>query len=560
MFRFKLNINLDLQRLSLIFVCVLAFNIIRAQTQPTDYTTLEITAIQSALNAAEGDLYYDFELDVYYIGLTSGRLKPIGNISGKGTSVTDALRWDDIANQWTASGTDTYKINLEKEIVKTSKQTLIRVDEGLVSELPNMRIVNGEVLKNQINATIGTNQISGLEGAVKIEVQLNFLSSATNANINCILYINNVAEQRVFGSNFIKNLDDNSAASTRWIFEKEDVELTDVFEIVLENETTTNLPVLMSQDDYPSQIIIEQFDDVEVITDIGVPVNLELQQGLAGVQGPQGPQGEQGLPGEDVSFKPVLISVFPQSVPRNATATEIRVTGFNFDQNTVFEILGGSSNITIVNTEIVSGIEAVLTLATGNDIGIYPLYIQESNPNEILPVNVKDVITLIPGSAAVPWENVSANVATGLGTMESSSNALGWDKQATFGSVPANTNCSLSFTYAGITAMGIRFSFAMAGFGIDPAANASFNRIDHAFYIVNSSRLLIYENGGRIVEIQGVNLSVNDTFEIRRINTIVTYYYNGSLVYTSYTPSTGVLHFDSSINRDTALKDIKMVY
>ncbi len=60
--------------LKLIFLFIVS-NQINAQSNT--YTSIEIIAINTSSQAGEGDLYFDVNLSLWYIGLTNGKLKEI---------------------------------------------------------------------------------------------------------------------------------------------------------------------------------------------------------------------------------------------------------------------------------------------------------------------------------------------------------------------------------------------------------------------------------------------------------------------------------------------------
>lgn len=251
-------------------------------------------------------------------------------------------------------------------------------------------------------------------------------------------------------------------------------------------------------------------------------------------------------------MQPYLIDLSNSIVDLNSTV-DLHIIGDNFNEQTVFSF--DDSTITLNSTNIVSTTEAFLNVTIGNTEVITRITASNGSYNNFGDVflEVKDLTILIPGSTATPWTNVTGNTTTGLGTISGSSNN-GWNKQGVFGSIPLDTDGSLFFDFTGTSTN----SYGMFGLSSDPTVNSNYNTIDYAIYISNGSSVNIYENGSSRGNYG--SCSVGDSFEIKRIGNVITYYRNNNLFYTSNVNSSSELFFDCSIYRNASLSSIKIIY
>lgn len=251
-------------------------------------------------------------------------------------------------------------------------------------------------------------------------------------------------------------------------------------------------------------------------------------------------------------MQPYLIDLFNSIVDINSTV-DLHIIGDNFNEQTIFSF--DNPTVTLNSTNIVSTTEAFLNVTIGNTEVITRITASNGSSNSFGDVflEIKDLTILIPGSVETPWTNVTNNTTVGLGTISGSSNN-GWNKQGVFGSIPSNTDGALFFDFAGTSTN----SYGMFGLTSDPTANSNYNTIDYAIYISNGSSVNIYENGSSRGNYG--SCSVGDTFEIKRMGNIITYYRNNNLFYTSTINSSSELFFDCSIYRNSSLSSIKIIY
>ena len=85
---------------------------------------------------------------------------------------------------------------------------------------------------------------------------------------------------------------------------------------------------------------------------------------------------------------------------------------------------------------------------------------------------------------------------------------------------------------------------AMGGFSVNPTfSESTYENATFGLYGENGVNLKIYENGNNVYTVfEGGNITPSDLFKVEYDGTVVNYYYNGSLVYTSLQTITQPLH------------------
>jgi hypothetical protein len=270
----------------------IAFLLLIAQSH--GQISISSSAVSGFSSASQGDLYLD-DNGVYYIGLETGALKEIGIVTKQGTQDGQILKWDTSNLIWQAQSPSNGDLVLERDTFyykRTARLKFLNLNglPGTANTLePDL------FLFNEISASLSSNAITGLEGELRFEVQVNFGSVTDRTNFNLRLDVNGSVFKRVYGAAYARNLDGHNNTSSRYFFEVENVNTADEFEFVLEQEanTGTNTDV---QSDYfiNSEVQIYAYDNTPVLTSIAASPELTLVQGPtgpAGIQGLQGPQG-----------------------------------------------------------------------------------------------------------------------------------------------------------------------------------------------------------------------------------------------------------------------------
>lgn len=259
----------------------------------------------------------------------------------------------------------------------------------------------------------------------------------------------------------------------------------------------------------------------------------------------------------DNVLAPFFISVDPNFSLKERTI-DITVLGEHFDYDTRFVF--DTPLITINNINIIDPGRVVLTITigdTGPNEVIY--YLTAYNGNKIsfptpLAFTVTSATVLIPGTPETAWINLTGNVITGVGSI-AAINPPGWNKEANFGIVPANSDFELEFFANVIYPNGL----GVIGVSEFPLVSSDYNQIEYGLYIPAVGTVQIVESGVFYYGM-GIIPSGSDNYKIKRENGVVTYYKGNTLIYTSSTVSNSEIYFDVSLYRNINLSDIKITY
>lgn len=178
--------------------------------------------------------------------------------------------------------------------------------------------------------------------------------------------------------------------------------------------------------------------------------------------------------------------------------------------------------------------------------------------------NLSPLTVLTPGDGTTNW-SVTGSVTVGLGFLEPTNSSVGWNKGASFGTVPSNTDFSLSME---VTVKTVGYAtgnkIIIAGMGeTDP--DGGFGSILFAWQVFASSdtdrRTFIRVNGVSTQYGSGATgWMEGDTFEIKRVSGSFEFYQNGNLIASPTAVNNNALIFDSSINNDLGMENITITY
>ncbi|HID92296.1 TPA: hypothetical protein EYG96_02805 [Candidatus Gracilibacteria bacterium] len=258
---------------------------------------------------------------------------------------------------------------------------------------------------------------------------------------------------------------------------------------------------------------------------------------------------------------PFIESVFPTKLEVTVT-TQINIKGKGFMPNSQLIIPGFSGiieNFTLVSP---SEITVDITPDTNTLDGAYDFIIDNSGKkntewtgNGVQIINIFSTVDVIPGTVLTLWER-TANVDVSEGSIFPQDNGVvDFDKGGSFGTVPENSDFSLTFTpkyIAGKSSDGYGF------IGIDnedPSLDPSFT--DYAFYF-NNNTLELYENNVKVLSYGAYNIT--DLYKIIRSNNIVYYVINNTIIYTSTIPSNSSMVFDAVFIQYIGAENIKLTY
>jgi len=167
---------------------------------------------------------------------------------------------------------------------------------------------------------------------------------------------------------------------------------------------------------------------------------------------------------------------------------------------------------------------------------------------------------LVPGDGTTAWVDI-VNMTTSLGKIVPPSSVTGWNKGASFGTVPANTDFTLSFNFV-LRAGGTSPSYFLSGVSATnpDALLPSVGFGWHAFAIGTDNRMQIYESGIRVINLGNGTYTTGDLFEIKRVGTTITYLQNGTVKFTSSQSSTSSIVFDCCSYKDLGAENLKLTY
>ena len=229
----------------------------------------------------------------------------------------------------------------------------------------------------------------------------------------------------------------------------------------------------------------------------------------------------------------------------------------NIDNETEF-YFDEDDPVTVTETNVTSANSVELTVTVGNEVGVFNLHARNGNEDNygVVAVHIALVAMMIPGNAAYPWTDVTSQLAVGEGSIKSTNPTRGgWDQSATVDTLTFSTDGLVKATYMGKAIESGSTPYGMIGLSANPGSGLSYRDIDYALYVRNGTGIFVYEKGRNVFS-RNKTLFPGDKLLVKRIGTIVSYSYNGVVIYTSKTPSVGTIGFDNSIYRNTWFNDI----
>lgn len=140
---------------------------------------------------------------------------------------------------------------------------------------------------------------------------------------------------------------------------------------------------------------------------------------------------------------------------------------------------------------------------------------------------------------AVTWTNITGASVSG-GNLAKTSTTTGW----TAGASSTQTLSEGYFAEYKVTNRTVNFAFGLSK--TDP--NVNYTSIQHALVLNSSGGLSVYESGSNKLTITTNALAVNDVLQVGIENGAITYYRNGTKVYTSLVKYTTPMLIDVSLN------------
>ncbi|MBS1506481.1 MAG: hypothetical protein JSS79_07545 [Bacteroidetes bacterium] len=254
---------------------------------------------------------------------------------------------------------------------------------------------------------------------------------------------------------------------------------------------------------------------------------------------------------------------------------------FTAGETTIYKIMGlsstdGGAGYTTINYGFDAGGDGTLYVfengarATNNALGTYTtsdvLRVERSGTNILYKKNGVVVYTSAVQSSSVlyadcsfyavgatfnnvsmtilqapttQWTNLMGTTAGG-DVITKSGSTTGWDAGAfSVQSIPANMNGYVQFTTGESTKFKI---MGLSSTDID----AGYTTINYALDVGGDGYLYVYEGGVQKAN-KVATYTTSDVFRVERIGTSIVYKKNGVVLYTSTTPSSGVLYADCSL-------------
>ena len=162
----------------------------------------------------------------------------------------------------------------------------------------------------------------------------------------------------------------------------------------------------------------------------------------------------------------------------------------------------------------------------------------------MLPSGTYTPKNAVSGAFDLLWENQTANVVTGDGTIQKTSGATAWDGSATF-KIPHNGDFTLRYN-------GPSADFYSAGINRNKLNN-SYEQIENLFLFINGSGYAVYE--------KNVSFGVysHGLVEIKRVGNNIEYYTGGVLRKTTIMAGAGAVIFDCSIYSLITISNIQVI-
>lgn len=244
-------------------------------------------------------------------------------------------------------------------------------------------------------------------------------------------------------------------------------------------------------------------------------------------------------------------SPFISSIPINQT-TQVTISGAAMDQFVAADVNGpGSPSVSIVSqtfTEIVLDI-------TCDTVGAHSLLLEGLCGDLSYSFNAAAITVLVPGDNA-NWVNVVGSTV-GVGTL-TVPNGSGWNKGASFGTVPAGADFTLSYNIDPATQ-----PFVMVGMTNQPPGDVDQNWPSIGIKTYHAGASVNVYRGNQFQGQNGTNAGntlATDLFELRRVGSTISLLKNGVTYHTDNTAWTSAMVFDTSAFRNVSMSNIKLEY
>ena len=282
--------------LAVFFICISTATHSQVQILSTD--------ISSVTDAGEGDYYLTSDTNELYVGMSTGLLKPVGKVTANGTTNGEILTWNSTTNKWEPQGPTDAGLTLSRSTIRSIDRARFTIRPETNINTGTFTITPNTVELNQTSGVISTTnatELTGFEGNLRFIIQPYLSSSAERTNFICNFNVNGSINKSQATSLYARSLNGHNQTGTSIVFEYENANPTNTFSFSFTREANIGPVALISSNISTSYIFVEQYSDIEVITNVAAPVNLEIAQGPAGLDGEIGPAGPVGPAGPAIS-------------------------------------------------------------------------------------------------------------------------------------------------------------------------------------------------------------------------------------------------------------------
>ena len=231
---------------------------------------------------------------------------------------------------------------------------------------------------------------------------------------------------------------------------------------------------------------------------------------------------------------------------------DLIIQGDYFDGGCTVVILGQTVNSVTIN----SATQITANVTAGNTTGGFDIQVTTNGMTGTLPNGFNIKAALTTHTYANSEIILSSQMTYASGTLQRTA-GTGWNRQgySTIYGIPAANEGHLDLT------SGPNNRYRMVGLDNSPAAGVSYTTIDYALYLAGNNRIYIYENGSnkgnKTTYVSGDQFKINVDCD-----GTVTYFKNGTVIYTSTTKATNTLYPDSCFynSPNSGISNISITY
>jgi len=266
----------------------------------------------------------------------------------------------------------------------------------------------------------------------------------------------------------------------------------------------------------------------------------------------------------DVNFTPNLPGNVPIVTVSDATigncdafdintTKDIKIQGEYFDGSSTVSIIGQTVNSVVIN----SSTQITANVTSGGTYGSYDISVSSNVGTGTLAngFTLQSTNTIVTYPITIAEMTLSGTMTYDGTNLVKTANG-GWNSQgySLTHEIPTNGGGYIEWTVDHAD------KYLMHGLSSNPTSSASYTNLDYAIYMIANGAIQIRENGVSLGSVD--NYVAGDMFRIN-VDCLgqVTYYKNGSLIFSSTKQAFNPLYFDSSYYTiDSSTSDISISY